>query len=71
MPYKVINEFTDTENKGHHYKIGDDYPAGGKRPTAKRIKELSEEHPKYKRAFIEKVDEEKEKTSKAKPSSKQ
>jgi hypothetical protein len=40
--YKVVNGFTDLEDKKKVYKIGDTYP-----------KELSSVHPKHKRIFIE------------------
>ncbi|EQB35039.1 hypothetical protein M948_18235 [Virgibacillus sp. CM-4] len=57
MPYKVINEFIDKDHKDTHYKPGDDYPVDGYKPTQKRIKELSQNHKKYKRVFIEEVKE--------------
>lgn len=67
MPYKVINQFLDKEDNEKLYDVGEEYPKGDHRPSKKRIEELSKVHPKYKRAFIEEVKEEK-KTEK--PSSK-
>ncbi|CEG28084.1 termination factor Rho [Bacillus sp. B-jedd] len=57
MAYKVINEFKDTD--GHVYKVGKPYPKSGK-GTKKRLEELSQVHSKYKVAFIEKVEKDKE-----------
>lgn len=51
--YKVVNAFTDLEDNNTRYKAGDEYPKGDLKPTKKRIEELSKEHPKYKRVFIE------------------
>lgn len=58
--YKVINSFRDREDNDTLYKSGEEYPKGDFKPTKKRINELSKEHPKYKRRFIEKAEENKE-----------
>lgn len=63
MGYKVVNEFIDTQDNNTHYKPGENYPKTDYKPTKKRINELSKEHPKYKRVFIELVEQ------KQKPSS--
>lgn len=55
MPYKVINPFYDKEDNNNHYNVGDEYPKGDYKPTKKRIAELSNQHPKYNRSFIEEV----------------
>lgn len=59
MEYKVINKFKDTD--GVIYISGEPYPKDGDVPSEKRIKELSEVHQKYKKAFIEKVESDEEK----------
>ncbi|WP_347320857.1 hypothetical protein [Rossellomorea sp. RS05] len=51
MPYKVINDFTDTKTKTL-YEKGDIYPLQGLEETPERISELQAVHPKYKRAFL-------------------
>lgn len=61
MEYKVIKDFRDLEDKNTLYKVGDEYPKGDHKPTKKRIKELSEPHPKYKAEFIVEVETEEEK----------
>jgi hypothetical protein len=58
MPYKVFNEFRDKEDNNTLYQVGEEYPKGDYKPTKNRIKELSKEHSKYKKAFIEEVKEE-------------
>jgi hypothetical protein len=58
--YLVINDFKDKENNNTLYKVGDEYSKGNYKPTKKRIAELSKKHPKYHRAFIEEVKEDKE-----------
>ncbi|OCA84489.1 hypothetical protein A8F94_17495 [Bacillus sp. FJAT-27225] len=56
--HEVTNDFRDTEDANHVYKVGDPYPREGDyKPTKKRIEELSKTHPKYKVAFIKKVAE--------------
>lgn len=53
MSHKVINRFKDTD--GHVYEVGDPYPKG--KATKKRIEQLSTVHPKYKKVYIEAVEE--------------
>ncbi|KMM38602.1 hypothetical protein [Guptibacillus hwajinpoensis] len=57
MIYKVMNGFKDIDDHGTIYKPGEKYPKGDYKPSQKRIAELSKEHPKYKRVFIEEVEE--------------
>lgn len=64
MAYKVINRFFDNKDKVL-YNVGEEFPKGDSKPSKKRISELSEVHPKFNRAFIEEVKEEK-KSSKIK-----
>lgn len=58
MAHKVINKFIDTQDNDTKYEVGDTYPKTSKKPTKKRIDELSKIHPRYKRKFIEQIDEE-------------
>lgn len=39
--YKVIKYFTDLQDDGHPYDVGDEYPRKGHEPTKERIEELS------------------------------
>jgi hypothetical protein len=64
MAYKVINSFRDATDKNRVYKEGDEFPAGDSKPSKKRIEELSKQHPKYKRSFIEEVKEKSKKKTK-------
>jgi len=66
MPYKVIKQFKDKEDKGRLYEVGDEYPKGSFKPTNKRLNELSELHPHYKAAFI-KEEEQKKPVDKKQP----
>ena len=40
MAYRVIKAFTDGQDNMHIYKIGDEYPRKGAKPTEKRINGL-------------------------------
>jgi hypothetical protein len=62
LAHKVINKFRDDD--GTIYEVGDEYPKGDSKPTKKRIEELSQDHPKYRRFFIEEVKEKSNKKSK-------
>ncbi|NMH67287.1 hypothetical protein HF072_00520 [Bacillus sp. RO3] len=53
MDFIVVNEFQDLEDDKKVYKVGEAYPKGDYKPSEERVKELSSEHPKYKRVFIE------------------
>lgn len=55
--YKVIQYFTDLQDKGYAYKVGDIFPRQGKSVSDARIKELSTNANKRKMPLIEKVDE--------------
>lgn len=37
----VVEVFTDLQDSNYHYKVGDEYPRTGYKPSAKRIDELS------------------------------
>ena len=62
--YKVINRFKETHHNDHIYEVGDDYPVKGKKLVEKRADFLTNIHPTYKMAFLEKLEEE---TPKKKP----
>jgi len=69
MAYKVINDFIDIKDNNARYQVGDDYPRGDSKPSKKRLDELSQSHPKYKRSFIEEVKEETKPKGKSKQDS--
>lgn len=52
MGYIVIEDFKDLKDGGHMYYAGDHYPAGDKKPSAARIKELSSNKNKRKTPLI-------------------
>ena len=58
--YKVIEDFTDLQDKMHTYSVGMTYPRNGYIPTEKRIAELSGKGNKLGRAVIEAVNDETE-----------
>lgn len=39
--YRVIREFKDLQDKGHHYKVGDRFPHHGLKVSEERLMELS------------------------------
>lgn len=41
MSWKVIHHFTDSQDSGYKYKVGDKFPRLGKTVSDERIKELS------------------------------
>lgn len=55
MAYKVINRFKDAD--GQVYEVGEEFPKRDSKATKKRIEELTADHPKYRRSFIEEVKE--------------
>lgn len=55
--YIVINDFRDLKDDKYKYKAGDEFPREGKRPSKKRLEELSEIHPEHKKAFIKAIEE--------------
>ncbi|MEK4148922.1 termination factor Rho [Robertmurraya sp. FSL W8-0741] len=57
MPYKVVNRFKDIKH-GHIYEVGEVYPAEGEKATKTRLEQLATTKNKYKKVFIEKVEEE-------------
>lgn len=55
--YKVIRKFKETKHDGHIYDIGDVYPKEGAKATKARLDELSTTKNKYKKVYIEEVNE--------------
>lgn len=41
MGYKVLKYFTDLQDNGYPYKVGDNYPREGLSPSPTRVRELS------------------------------
>ena len=58
--YKVIEDFTDLQDKMYAYFTGMTYPRDGYIPTEKRITELSGKNNKLGRAVIEAINSEAE-----------
>lgn len=56
--YKTIVMFTDLQDGGHKYEVGDVYPREGLKPTKARIEELKSKKNKRGVALIEEVKEE-------------
>lgn len=55
--YKVIRLFTDLQDNGHKYEVGDEYPRLGLKPSLARIAELSGSDNKQKTPLIVEVDD--------------
>lgn len=39
--YKVVSDFRDAKNDNHLYRVGDEYPVAGYKPSKARIEELA------------------------------
>lgn len=52
--YKVLNTFKENQHGGRIYDPGAPYPAEGEKLDEKRAEFLTQVHPTYKVAFIEK-----------------
>lgn len=61
--YRVIKMFTDLQDKGYRYQVGDTYPRKGLTADKKRIEQLSSAKNRQKTALIEEVAENVEETS--------
>lgn len=55
--YKVIRLFTDLQDNGYKYEVGDEYPRLGLKPSLARIAELSGSENKQKTPLIVEVDD--------------
>lgn len=53
--YKVISDFRDAKNDNHLYRVGDEYPVAGYKPSKSRIDELAKGKNKLDKVFIEEV----------------
>jgi len=53
--FKVVSDFRDAKNNNHLYKVGDEYPVDGHKPSKARVEELAKGKNKYNRVFIEEV----------------
>ena len=62
MMYRAVVYFTDLQDNGHAYDVGDIFPREGVEVSAERLEELSSSKNKRGKALIELV---KEKASKA------
>lgn len=58
MKYRVINMFTDLQDKEYAYQVGDTYPREGLSPTDERIAELSGSRNRQGKPLIEAIIEE-------------
>ncbi len=56
--YKVIEYFTDNQDNGYAYNVGDEYPRQGYEPSAERIQELTTTNNKRHMVFIKPIDNE-------------
>lgn len=57
MMYKVLEYFTDLQDNGYAYEVGDTYPREGYEPTTSRIEMLSTDKNVRKRPLIEAIKE--------------
>lgn len=53
--FKVVSDFCDAKNNNHLYKVGDEYPVAGYKPSKARVEELAKGKNKYNRVFIKEV----------------
>ena len=53
--YRVVEFFTDAQDKQHAYNVGDEYPRSGVTVTPERIAELASSKNKRKKVLIELV----------------
>lgn len=55
--HKVIKYFTDLQDQGHPYRVGDTFPREGKKVSDKRLKELASANNRQHTPLIEEVKE--------------
>ena len=65
--YKVIEYFTDLQDKSHKYYAGDEFPREGLTVSAERLEELSTDKNRRGTPLIEKVDETEEQPTEEQP----
>ena len=56
--FKVIKHFTDLQDEGYAYSVGDEFPRKGKKVSKARLEELSSDKNKRHTPLIEEVAEE-------------
>lgn len=56
--YEVIEYFTDLQDNGYAYNVGDEYPRQGYEPSEERIQELTTTNNKRHMVFIKPIDNE-------------
>ena len=64
--YKVIKSFTDLQDNGRPYNVGDVFPADGNTVTAERLSELASTQNRRHIPLIEEVAEKPKRTRKKK-----
>lgn len=57
MAYRVIKYFTDIQDNGYAYKVGDTFPHKGFKVSEDRLKELSTKNNRRQTPLIEKIEE--------------
>ena len=58
MKYQVIRAFRDQSDENRLYKVGDEYPVKGEKPTKTRIKELLNGTNKNGKVYLKEVPDE-------------
>ena len=58
MRYLAVKSFTDAQDNGYKYHVGDTYPHDGYTPTAERIEELATDKNRRRGPMIEAVKDE-------------
>lgn len=53
--FEVLNDFIEKNHENHFYKVGDVYPAKGKKMVKSRANELTKVHAEYGVAFLKEV----------------
>ena len=68
--YRVIDYFTDLQDNGHAYNVGDIFPREGVEVSAERLEELSSVNNKRGKALIELVQSTAQNTAEEEPAEK-
>ena len=55
--YKVIKKFIDLQDNKHLYRVGDEFPRLGYKPSLSRIKELSSNNNLQKTKLIKEIED--------------
>jgi hypothetical protein len=62
--YKVVKLFTDLQDNNHEYRVGDEYPRLGLKPSLARIQELSSNENRQRTVLIKEVNDFEEENTK-------